>query len=106
MHTKNATDICTHKSRRKYTEDFKRKTVNDFNAGNMTLTAFSKQIGIEYTVIWKWISKYGNKNSIFTEDKSVIPDDISMLKQEISQIKISLEALKKILAKSFLDKYK
>jgi transposase-like protein len=106
MYTKKTTDIRIHKNRRKYTEDFKRKTVNEFNASNMTLNAFSKQAGIEYTVIWKWISKYGETNTSFSEDKPVTPDDIVMLKHEISQIKISVETLKKILSKSFQDKYK
>jgi len=106
MYTKKATDNRIHKSRRKYTEDFKRKTVTEYNVSNMTLNAFSKQAGIEYTVIWKWISKYGETNSVFSEDKPVTPDDIVMLRHEISQIKTSVEAIKKILAKSFQDKYK
>lgn len=106
MYTKKSNNISIRKNRRKYTDDFKRKTVNEFNASNMTLNNFSKHVGIEYTVIWKWISKYDKKNSFFTEDRPVTLDDIVMLKQEISQIKTSVETLKKILAKSFQDKYK
>jgi transposase-like protein len=105
MYTKKTTGTDKRKCRRTYTEDFKRKTVADYSASNMNLSIFSKQVGIEYTVIWKWIIKYGGNNSQDHSDKPVTPDDIALLKQDISRLKTSVEILKKIVTTRFQNKY-
>lgn len=47
---------------RKYSEEFKRKIVADFEKGQLSVPQLGRLHGIDYSVIYGWIHKYSNFN--------------------------------------------
>jgi transposase-like protein len=67
------------RSPRKFTEDFKRKLVKEFEQGTMSVCQMSKLYGIASTQIYDWIYKF----SIFNEKGSRIVEMKTVKQQNL-----------------------
>jgi transposase-like protein len=95
------------RSPRKFTTDFKRKIVKDFEQGTMSVGQLSKLYGIANTQIYSWIYKF----SIFNEKGSRIVEmkdsqsakfkeleqRIKDLERNVGQKQIMIEYLEKMI---------
>jgi transposase-like protein len=95
------------RSPRKFTEDFKRKLVKEFEQGTMSVYQMSKLYSIATTQIYDWIYKF----SIFNEKGSRIVEmkdsqttklkeleqRVKELEQNIGQKQIKIEFLEKMI---------
>lgn len=95
------------RSPRKFTEDFKRKLVKEFEQGTMSVYQMSKLYSIATTQIYDWIYKF----SIFNEKGSRIVEmkdsqttklkeleqRIKELEQNVGQKQIKIEFLEKMI---------
>jgi transposase-like protein len=95
------------RSPRKFTEDFKRKLVKEFEQGTMSVCQMSKLYGIASTQIYDWIYKF----SIFNEKGSRIVEmkdsqttklkeleqRVKELEQNVGQKQIKIEFLEKMI---------
>jgi transposase-like protein len=95
------------RSPRKFTEDFKRKLVKEFEQGTMSVYQMSKLYNIATTQIYDWIYKF----SIFNEKGSRIVEmkdsqttklkeleqRIKELEQNVGQKQIKIEFLEKMI---------
>jgi transposase-like protein len=95
------------RSPRKFTEDFKRKLVKEFEQGTMSVCQMSKLYGITSTQIYDWIYKF----SIFNEKGSRIVEmkdsqttklkeleqRVKELEQNVGQKQIKIEFLEKMI---------
>lgn len=95
------------RSPRKFTEDFKRKLVKEFEQGTMSVCQMSKLYGIAATQIYDWIYKF----SIFNEKGSRIVEmkdsqttklkeleqRVKELEQNVGQKQIKIEFLEKMI---------
>jgi transposase-like protein len=95
------------KTPRKFTEDFKRQIVKDYEQGSMSAVQLSKLYGVATTQIYNWIYKF----SIFNEKGSRIVEmkdsqstkfkemeqRIKELEQNVGQKQIMIEYLEKMI---------
>jgi len=95
------------KSPRKFTEDFKRQVVKEYEQGSMSALQLSKLYGVANTQIYNWIYKF----SIFNEKGSRIVEmkdsqsakfkemeqRIKELEQNVGQKQIMIEYLEKMI---------
>lgn len=95
------------RSHRKFTEDFKRKIVKEFEQGTLSVCQMSRLYGIANTQIYDWIYKF----SIFNEKGSRIVEmkdsqttkfkeleqRIKELEQNVGQKQIKIEFLEKMI---------
>lgn len=95
------------RSPRKFTEDFKRKLVKEFEQGTMSVYQMSKLYSIATTQIYDWIYKF----SIFNEKDSRIVEmkdsqttklkeleqRVKELEQNVGQKQIKIEFLEKMI---------
>jgi transposase len=95
------------RSPRKFTEDFKRKLVKEFEQGTMSVYQMSKLYSIATTQIYDWIYKF----SIFNEKGSRIVEmkdsqttklkeleqRVKELEQNVGQKQIKIEFLEKMI---------
>jgi transposase-like protein len=95
------------KSPRKFTEDFKRQVVKEYEQGSMSALQLSKLYGVANTQIYNWIYKF----SIFNEKGSRIVEmkdsqsakfremeqRIKELEQNVGQKQIIIEYLEKMI---------
>ncbi len=95
------------KSPRKFTEDFKRQVVKEYEQGSMSALQLSKLYGVANTQIYNWIYKF----SIFNEKGSRIVEmkdsqsakfkemeqRIKDLEQNVGQKQIMIEYLEKMI---------
>lgn len=96
------------RSPRKFTNDFKRKIVKEFEQGSMSVGQLSRLYGIAQTQIYNWIYKF----SIFNEKGSRIVEmkdshsskfkeleqRVKELEQNVGQKQIMIEYLEKMIA--------
>lgn len=95
------------KSPRKFTEDFKRQVVKEYEKGSMSVHQLSKLYGVANTQIYNWIYKF----SIFNEKGTRIVEmkdsqsakfkemeqRIKELEQNVGQKQIMIEYLEKMI---------
>ena len=95
------------RSHRKFTEDFKRKIVKEFEQGTLSVCQMSKLYGIANTQIYDWIYKF----SIFNEKGTRIVEmkdsqttkfkeleqRIKELEQNVGQKQIKIEFFKQMI---------
>jgi transposase-like protein len=94
--------------RRKYSDDFKQKIVNEFMVSKQTLNAFSHQKCIDSSILSRWVKMYRNECRIVPvaiDSKTNLERDIIALKKELASVKETVAVLKKILEKTFAEKY-
>lgn len=76
-------------TRRTYSEELKRKLVEDFEKGDMTVGQISKIYGIRNKLIYAWIykfSSYNQKNVSIMEIKDSQTDQIKKLEEKVKEL--------------------
>lgn len=95
------------KSQLKFSEEFKRKLVDDFEKGIMSTSQLSKCYGVSFQSIYKWIYKYSTyneKNVRIVEMKDSqtkklkeLEDKVKELERNVGQKQIMIEYLEKMI---------
>lgn len=103
------------KFRRKFSEEFKRKLVEDFEKGVMTVLQMERHYDIKNNQIYSWIYKYSSynqKNVKIVEMKDSqtnrikqLEDKVKQLEQAVGQKQMNIDYLEKMieLAKQTYD---
>lgn len=77
------------KKRRIFSEELKRKLVNDFEEGRMTVLQLSRQYGVSDSTVYNWIyqySTYNSKNVTVVELKDSHTNRIKELEEKIKEL--------------------
>ena len=103
------------KSKRRYTEEFKRRVVNEFESGRYSVLQLSRLYGIPGSGIYLWIYKYSNFNEkgvriVEMKDSSAaklkaLEQKLSEMERLIGQKQIKIDYLEKMIdiARTELD---
>ena len=78
---------------RRYSEDFKRKLVADYEQGLMSVAQMERHYGVRGAVIYRWIYKYSTyqtKQVRIVELKESQTDRIAQLEAQIKQLQQAL----------------
>ena len=99
--------ISKHGSRRRFSEDFKRARVLEYEQGRITVAEISKQYHVSMTSVYKWLDKYSyfqrnnwimveksKSNTRKLEDSQTKRDE---LEQILGQKQIQIEYLNKLI---------
>lgn len=101
--------------RRRYSEDFKRKLVSDYETGKMTVLQMERHYRISNTLIYRWIyqfSAYNEKNVTIVEMKDSqinkvkeLEEKVNELERAVGQKQMTIDFLEKMieLAKEHYD---
>ncbi|MDF2159448.1 transposase [Algoriphagus sp. CAU 1675] len=76
-------------SHRKYSEDFKRKLVEDFEKGVMSVPQMERQYGVSNALIYRWIyrySTYNEKNIRIVEMKDSQTNRVKELEEKVKEL--------------------
>lgn len=76
-------------SNRRYSEEFKRKIVQDFEQGVMSVVQMHRHYEISNSLIYSWIykySKYNEKNVRIVEVKNSQTHRINQLEQQVKEL--------------------
>lgn len=94
-------------SRREFSEEFKRKLVDDFEKGIMSVPQMERQYGISNRSIYKWIYKfsaYNEKNIRIVEMKDSqthrvkeLEEKVKELERAVGQKQIKIDYLEKMI---------
>ncbi|WP_026967570.1 transposase [Algoriphagus terrigena] len=94
-------------SRREFSEGFKRKLVDDFEKGVMSVLQMERQYGISNKSIYKWIYKYSTyneKNICIVEMKDSqthrvkeLEEKVKELERAVGQKQIMIDYLEKMI---------
>ena len=100
-------NIVRIQKKRKFTEDYKRKLVNDFETGEYSVLELSKLHSINFTQIYRWIYKYSTVNKRgykvveLTESSDMkvkeLQERIKELERKIGQKQIKIDFLEKMI---------
>lgn len=100
---------------RRYTEDYKKQLVSEFESGKFSVLELSRLHGMPFQTIYKWIYKYSHFNKhgyrvIEMKDSSQqkikeLEQKIKMLERTVGQKQIMIDYLEKMMeiAKDELD---
>ena len=93
-------------SHRKYAEEFKRKLVDDYENGIMSVPQMERQYGVSNAVIYSWIYKfstYNEKNIRIVEMKDsqthrvkALEEKVKDLERAVGQKQIMIDYLEKM----------
>ena len=78
---------------RKYSDDFKRQIVSDFESGKFSVVQLERLHGISGTVIYRWIYKFSTFNQKgyrIVEHKSSSSKKVKELEQKIKDLESAL----------------
>lgn len=78
---------------RKFSEEFKRKLVNDFEKGIMSVPQMEQHYGVGNAAIYRWIYKYSTyneKNIRIVEMKDSQTNKIKELEQKVKELERSV----------------
>jgi len=94
-------------SQRRFSEEFKRKLVDDFEKGEMSVPQMERHYGISNCLIYKWIYKfstYNEKNVRIVEMRNSqtnrvkeLEEKVRALEQTVGQKQIKIEYLEKMI---------
>lgn len=94
-------------SRREFSEEFKRKIVDDFEKGVLSVPQMERHYGISNRSIYKWIYKYSTyneKNIRIVEMKDsqthklkALEEKVKELEQAVGQKQIKIDYLEKMI---------
>lgn len=76
-------------SPRRYSEEFKRKLVQDYEKGHMSVAQMERYYGVRNAVIYRWIYKYSTyqtKNIRIVELSDSQTHRIQQLEQQVKQL--------------------
>jgi len=95
------------KSSLKFSEEFKRKLVDDYEKGVMSIRQLSRHYGVSYTSIYKWVYKYSTYNEknvriMELKDSQVnkvkeLENKIKELERAVGQKQIMIDYLEKMI---------
>lgn len=76
-------------SHRKFSEEFKRKLVDDFEKGAMSVPQMEREFGIGNSLIYRWIYKYSTyneKNIRIVEMKDSQTNRVKELEEKVKEL--------------------
>lgn len=76
-------------SKRKFSEEFRRKLVEDFERGVMSVCQMERQYGISNSLIYRWIYKYSSyneKNIRIVEMKDSQTNRLKELEEKVKEL--------------------
>jgi transposase-like protein len=92
---------------RKYAEEFKRKLVDDYENGIMSVPQMERQYGVSNSLVYKWIYKfstYNEKNIRIVEMKDsqthrvkALEEKVKDLERAVGQKQIMIDYLEKVI---------
>lgn len=95
------------KKSRRYSDDFKRSLVKEFESGKLSVLQLSRLYGVHDVTIYKWIHKFSNFNEkgirIIEMDESsnskvkALEQRIKELEQAVGQKQIKIDYLEKMI---------
>ena len=77
------------KTRRRYSESFKKARVKDFEAGTFTVSQLSRLYGVGENVLYRWIHRYGKQGKpkmIIVESSDSPSEKLRLLEQKIAEL--------------------
>jgi transposase len=84
-------NMSTKRTRKVFSESFKKQKVALIESGKMTTGSVSNQFDVSYTAVYQWVKKYGK---VSPPDKIVIETDSDYLKVlELQKEKSNLERI-------------
>lgn len=93
--------------RRRFSEEFKRKLVDDFEKGIMTVHQMERHYGIVNSVIYRWIYKYSTYNEkniriVEMKDSQInklkeLEEKVKELERTVGQKQIMIDYLEKMI---------
>lgn len=81
--------------RRRFSEDFKRSIVHEFESGNFTVLQLSRLHNIDFQSIYNWIRKY----SITEQPESIIVEMKKSSSQKLKEFEKQVKELQQMLGK-------
>jgi transposase len=94
-------------NRQRYDESFKMNTVRTFCTSGKPVSVYAKSIGIEQSVLHRWVKKY--RNSVIpgkeTPGNEGNEKEVEYLKREMASVKQTVSILQTIMERAFKDKY-
>jgi transposase-like protein len=94
--------------RKKYSDDFRQKVVREFIESKQTMSVFSQKMGIDNSMLSRWIKKYWNECGtvpvVISGEKNCV-EEVIALKKELASIRETVTVLQKILERTFAEKY-
>ncbi len=85
--------LSKHSSRRRFSTEFKKARVKEYEKGLVTVGEMSKQYHVSATAIYKWLRKY----SYFYQNKVVVVEQASSNSERLKQKDHKIESLEKLL---------
>ena len=91
---------------RRYSEEFKRKIVNDFSRGRFSVTELSKLHNLEDRTIYRWINKYSDQSGLIeivemkkssTQRVKDMESRIKELERAVGQKQLYIDYLEKMM---------
>lgn len=80
----------------RYSEDFKRKTIEHFEQTNKTLTQLSRELDVSLTTLSSWKNKYGKDSPKDTSTQPLVDyEKLKKLEQQNRELQEENEILKK-----------
>ena len=87
------------KSRRKYTADFKKESVEYLNKSNKTATEVAKELGIRQDLLSRWKRELKeHQEKAFPGNGNPIEHELFLLRKQLAEANEEKEILKKALA--------
>jgi transposase len=84
------------KPRRKYTEEFKRETVELIKSTGKSQAQIARELGISDQNISRWWQKYGQINN-FADSQTISKEAYMAMQMELQRVKEERDILKKAL---------
>ena len=82
------------RANRKYTDEFKRDTINLVDNGSKSKSEIARDLGISPNTMHSWLKK-----SVRTKDGDIITDsEVTRLRKELADTKMERDILKKAVA--------
>jgi len=87
------------KVKREFTEEFRKSTVDLVISSEKSTAAIAKDLGINPTTLYSWVSKEKNAtNPQNGKNNSELFDELKRLKKELAEVKEQRDILKKATA--------
>ena len=95
--------------RRQYSETFKREIVDRFHSSGMPVVAFARAVGIEQSILHRWVKKYDrNESDAGNDARSAIPasaGEVAAMRKEITSLRQSVAILREVVERAFRVRY-
>jgi len=86
------------KTRRRFSEEFKRESVRMLEAGERSGAAIAKSLGIDVSLLYRWraeLSESGKDAFRGNGNRTALEEENRLLKKRIKELEVEAEILKK-----------